>query len=275
MTTHAEEVQSGQRFEFGKNWSRFLAVLNDERIQQAEDSLRNMLRANSLEGKSFLDIGNGSGLFSLAARRLGARVHSFDYDPNSVACARELKRRYCPGDDDWTIEEGSALDPAYISSLGSFDVVYSWGVLHHTGQMWKALDNAAIPVADGGQLFISIYNDQGTKSKLWRKVKQIYCSGLPGKIAMTVVGGGWILFSGMKEDLVRGKSPLRRYREYRQRRGMSAWHDVVDWLGGFPFEVATPEQIFDFYYDRGFQLTRLTTDGGGSGTNQFVFRKTC
>jgi 2-polyprenyl-6-hydroxyphenyl methylase/3-demethylubiquinone-9 3-methyltransferase len=274
MATHAEEVRAGQRFEFGKNWSRFLSRLNDERIQQGEDSLRNMLRADSLVGKSFLDIGNGSGLFSLAARRLGARVHSFDYDPHSVACARELKRRYFEDDPDWTIEEGSALDEEYLTSLGKFDVVYSWGVLHHTGNMWKALENAAIPVADGGQLFISIYNDQGTKSKLWTKVKKLYCSGPIGRVAMTVVGGGWIVLNSAKEDLVRFKNPMTRYREYRKRRGMSAWHDVVDWLGGYPFEVATPQQIFDFYFDRGFQLTRLTTDGGGSGTNQFVFDKT-
>ena len=54
---------------------------------------------------------------------------------------------------------------------------------------------------------------------------------------------------------------------------MSARHDFADWLGGYPFEVAKPEQIFEFYYDRGFQLTKLTTDGGGLGTNQFVFLK--
>ena len=273
MVTHLEEIKSGQRFEFGANWSRFLSVLNDHRISTAEASLREMLAVESLEGKKFLDIGSGSGLFSLCAKRLGATVHSFDFDPKSVACAQELKRRYFEHDDQWTIEEGSALDESYIRSLGEFDTVYSWGVLHHTGDMWTALRNAAIPVAAGGQLFISIYNDQGTKSKLWKKAKEIYCGGPVGKAFITVVGGGWIVANGAKEDLVRMKNPLTRYTEYRRRRGMSAWHDIVDWLGGYPFEVATPEKIFDFYRARGFELTKLTTDGGGSGTNQFVFRK--
>ncbi len=90
MGEHAQEVAGKQRFEFGANWNRFLAVLNDERIAQAEESLKRMLEVDNLQGKSFLDIGSGSGLFSLAARRLGARVYSFDYDPKSVACTREL-----------------------------------------------------------------------------------------------------------------------------------------------------------------------------------------
>src|SRR5437762_1776221 len=114
MSAHAIEIKRGERFKFGENWSRFLSLLNEERIREAEASLKKMLEVESLAGKSFLDIGSGSGLFSLAARRLGARVHSFDYDPQSVACAAELKRRYFPNDADWTIEEGSALDADYI-----------------------------------------------------------------------------------------------------------------------------------------------------------------
>lgn len=271
--SHAVEIETGQRFEFGKNWSRFLRVLNDDRIDTAVDSLRNMLEVDDLQGQSFLDIGCGSGLFSLSARKLGARVHSLDFDPASVACATELRRRYFPDDPDWQIEEGSALDEDYIRQLGVFDIVYSWGVLHHTGQMWRALANAALPVAGDGKLFISIYNDQGMKSKAWTKVKSIYCSGPIGKMAMTVMGGGFLVLQQAKTDLVRGRNPFKHYSEYRKKRGMSAFHDIVDWLGGYPFEVATPEQIFDFYRDRGFELTRLTTDGGGSGTNQFVFQK--
>src|SRR6185295_10447431 len=109
-------------------------------------SLLTMLKERSLEGRRFLDIGSGSGLFSLAARRLGASVHSFDLDPESVRCALELRRRFCPADADWRIEQASALDRRYLAALGEFDVVYSWGVLHHTGQMRDALENAALPV---------------------------------------------------------------------------------------------------------------------------------
>src|SRR5262252_6514832 len=121
---HATEVAAGQRFEFGKNWARFLESLNDQRINEAVASLQNMLEVETLAGKSFLDIGSGSGLFSLAARKLGAHVHSLDYDPHSVGCTQELRRRYFNNDEEaWIVEQGWALDRDYITSLGKFDIV--------------------------------------------------------------------------------------------------------------------------------------------------------
>lgn len=270
--SHTKEATEGRRFEFGKNWKRFLSVLNDERISEAELSLKEMLEVNNLKGKSFLDVGSGSGLFSLAARRLGARVHSFDYDSESVACASELKNRYFPNDEYWVIEEASALDSEYMKSLGKFDIVYSWGVLHHTGDMWKALDNVRIPVNNAGVLFIAIYNDQGVKSRLWRKVKQIYCSGIIGRIVVTGIYFPCYFFYSLVRDILRLRNPFKRYAEYKRKRGMSMFHDWIDWVGGYPYEVARPEDIFDFYRENEFLLMKLKTENG-LGNNEFVFRK--
>lgn len=262
------------RFKFGKNWQKFLTYLTDERIDEAEKSLRSMLGRDNLAGLTFLDIGSGSGLFSLAARRLGAKVRSFDYDRDSVACAEDLKQRFEKDPDSWTISWGDVLDPSFIDSLGQYDVVYAWGVLHHTGEMYKALDHAGRCVKPGGQLFIAIYNDQGGYSRRWLKVKKMYCSGLAGRWLVTFFGSAYFALVLLKEDLVRLRNPVTRYREYKKNRGMSMFTDWIDWFGGYPFEVAKPEVLFEFYKSRGFALDKMVTVGGSLACIEMVFRKT-
>jgi 2-polyprenyl-6-hydroxyphenyl methylase/3-demethylubiquinone-9 3-methyltransferase len=209
-------------------------------------------------------------LFSLAARRLGAKVVSFDFDPQSVACTAELRRRYFADDPDWVVSEGSVLDESFVSGLGTFDVVYSWGVLHHTGSMWRAIDVAQRAVAPDGRFFIALYNDQGWISVAWRALKRLYCSGAPGRIIVTMLCVPWFVLRRLLSDLVNGRNPLEHYRQYRANRGMSVVRDWVDWLGGYPFEVSTPEATFDYVRARGFRL-----DGWcrrlASGCNEFVF----
>ena len=271
MSEHTDEVKRGERFEFGANWTRFLQGLDETRIASAEASLCRMLETETLQGKAFLDIGCGSGLFSLAARRLGANVHSLDYDAKSVACTAELRRRYFPGDSQWTVEAGSALDAEYLRTLGKFDIVYSWGVLHHTGDMASALANAAGPVAPGGQLFIAIYNDEGGRSRRWRRVKKLYNHS--SKVTRFLIVSLCVVHFWWKPtlaDLVRGR-PGDTWRQYQQPRGMSPVRDAVDWVGGYPYEVATPELIFDFYRARGFSMVKLKTRQD-LGCNQFVFQ---
>lgn len=269
------EPTSADRFRFGENWAAFLSVLDDERIEVAERSLQDMLERHRLDGLTFMDIGSGSGLMSLAAWRLGAtRVHSLDLDPSSVACTQELRRRYAPdATDAWTIESASALDAEHLRSLGRWDIVYSWGVLHHTGEMWSALENVAESVAPDGRLFIAIYNDQGRRSRMWRRIKRMF-NRLPEplRIPYAVL----VMLPRELRSLTWHSAKLtpRTYIDTwtKRSRGMSRWHDLIDWVGGYPYEVATPQEIFDFYRQRRFTLTRLVTRPG-LGCNEFVFAR--
>lgn len=270
---HRQEISSGDRFPFGANWAAFLKVLEEDRIENAQRALADMLGTDDLSGRSFLDIGSGSGLSSLVARRMGAAVTSFDYDPGSVGCTQELRRRYFPDDTNWRVEQGSALDAAYLASLGHFDIVYSWGVLHHTGRMWQGLELAAGAVAPGGLLFVAIYNDQGAWSRRWARIKRLYCSGPLGKALVAGTFIPWWVLRQLVADLVWRRNPLRYYRDYQMNRGMSIWHDWHDWLGGYPFEVAKPEELLAFYRHRGFELVRMKTAGGSVGCNEMVFTR--
>lgn len=272
MKAERVKAKTGGRFAFGKNWQRFLSVLNEERITEAERSLREMLQIDDLNGKSFLDIGCGSGLFSLAAMRLGAvKVHSFDFDPQSVACALELKSIYFPDVERWSIERGDVLDAGYLAGLGRWDVVYAWGVLHHTGDMWTALKHAASLPNAGGTLFIAIYNDQGAKSRRWKTVKAFYNKGLAARWATSTAFITYWILRDIKSDLRSRKIPFLRYRQYKRSRGMSRVHDWIDWLGGYPYEVAKPDDLIKFYEAKGFRLLNSILRVNGLGNNELVF----
>lgn len=268
----AGEVAAGRRFRFGGNWRRFVESVGAERIRKAEEALGSWFPEGGLHGASFLDAGSGSGLSSLAALHLGAvRVHSFDFDPESVASTLAIRARFAPDTPRWTVEQGSLLDESYLRSLGQWDIVYSWGVAHHTGSMWTALAQMAGLVREEGWLLVAIYNDQGLRSRLWKHVKRLYNAGWLGRISVLTLGLPALAASGVVHDLVRGRNPFERYRL--QERGMSAVSDWVDWLGGYPFEFATPGAVIEFLEKKGLRLARERTVGSRLGCNEFLFRK--
>jgi 2-polyprenyl-6-hydroxyphenyl methylase/3-demethylubiquinone-9 3-methyltransferase len=269
-----------KKFAFGKNWEHFIKVyLNEERIEEAKKSLLEFWGDYDIKGKSFLDIGCGSGVFSLAAIRLGAsEVVSFDVDPDSVKSCQYLREKE-GNPKNWTVKQGSILDEKFMSKMDKYDFVYSWGVLHHTGQMWKAIENTTKVVKDGGLLYIAIYNKAdfigiyddlriGT-SGFWVKAKRFYIS-LPhvvqDMIDYTVMAALFVT------SIFRLKNPFKEMKST-DYRGMS-WRIIIkDWLGGYPYEYAAVDEIFNFVKKFGFSLENLKFNDG-LRNNDYLFKKT-
>ena len=251
------------RFRFGKNWSSYEKGVDDLAISAAKSSLVNNL-AEDLKGKTFLDIGCGSGLFSLAAHLLGAKVICFDYDQDSVDTANRLFSREISTTRAITAVKGDVLDAQFIEAFPKFDFVYSWGVLHHTGDMYLAFRSTIPLVKNDGKLFIAIYNDQGIISKFWLLIKFLYCSHwLLAKVIICIFSPYFYVRRTLRFLLKRTRLP----------RGMSTYYDMLDWLGGYPFEVAKPSAVVSFFENNGFRLVKSHLVGNKLGCNEFVFIK--
>jgi 2-polyprenyl-6-hydroxyphenyl methylase/3-demethylubiquinone-9 3-methyltransferase len=251
-------------FSFGKNWQDFLKGVSDTDISSAKDDIREWLGDNAVAGKSVIDVGSGSGIHSLAFVSLGAKsVHSFDYDPHSVAATTKVHAS-AGSPPHWKVEHGSVLDEKYVRSLGQFDIVYSWGVLHHTGSMWKAVENCASLVAPGGTFWIALYQ-KGPKYPSDLALKRRYNSA-------SDLGKRWMITKWvvrlMLGRLKNAKNPFAWNEQYG--RGMNVYHDLVDWLGGLPYEVAGEDEVVKFGRKKGFILERIKVEPEGA-CSMYVF----
>lgn len=258
-------------FEFGENWRDYAKTVDRHRIHQAVIGLQKLF-PDGLSGQSFLDIGCGSGLHSLAAILSGASpVTAVDIDENSVETTRQLLDRLAPGNQ-CTVRVVSVFDLT-PEQYGRFDIVYSWGVLHHTGDMWRAIGRAAEMVKPGGEIAIAIYATTKLDAP-WTLEKRFYSSA-PTAVQWAIRQG--YMAAWLTNKAVRGYNPITVLRQYHDMRGMNFSHDAHDWLGGYPYQTASADDLrsyfakLDFEEVRAFALPR-SLGLFGSGCHEFVFR---
>jgi 2-polyprenyl-6-hydroxyphenyl methylase/3-demethylubiquinone-9 3-methyltransferase len=252
-------------FDFGANWQEFTAERVDEqRLGIAEQSLRTLLDRPHLEGQTVLDVGCGSGLFAVAAARLGAeRVVGIDINPRSIAASEQNHARFAPAAS-ISFTQASALDAGRMAMLGQFDIVYAWGSLHHTGAMQDAIRNTIQCVAPGGTLVLAIYNQHAT-SGIWKRIKWFY-NQVPALIQrLLVLVFAFVIF--VAKLIVTRRNPLEK------ERGMDFWYDVIDWVGGYPYEYATPSAMTTLIEAQGYRLQKLVPAQVPTGCNEFVFTR--
>ncbi len=253
-------VETMPGFSFGSNWSSFSRLITDDTLTRAMDSIRELLGRDRLDGETIVDIGCGSGLFSQAFLRLGAaRVTALDADPLCV----QLTERRCASEPGSRLQvlHASILDASLGSRLERSSIGYAWGSLHHTGSMWSALERASTLVEPGGVLVAALYNRHWTSAG-WRVVKRCYGSG-PEWLRSFLVSG----YAGAAELADRAHA-----RAATPQRGMDRLHDIRDWLGGWPYEYASANEVARFAAERGWPLTKLVPCRGRTGCNQFVFQ---
>lgn len=259
-------------FDFGQNWKEFSEqALTEQRFAQARKDFAELTSGIDLDGRSFLDIGFGQGLTLLCAIESGAQVHGLDINPKCREVFNYNRDRLHAGDPrDARVAVGSILDTQPVATVRAwqqegYDVVHSWGVLHHTGKMWQAIDNAMGLVRPGGHFVLAIYNRHWS-SAAWTAIKRVYVS-LPGVLQKMM---NWAFFPiiYLAKLLATGRNPLR------MERGMEFYYNVVDWVGGYPYEYASREEIESYMAQRGFELERFVPTIVPTGCNEFVFRKT-
>ena len=257
-------------FKFGENWKNFSSLIDKERLVEAEKSLIKLTDKKKLTNLSFLDIGCGSGLSSLAALKLNCKkIYSIDQDRDSFETTKKILK--LSGKKNFKIEKKDLFD---LSEKEKFDIVYSWGVLHHTGKMYDAIIKTTKLLKHNGVLILALYKK--TKlCNLW-KIEKLFYKSAPRFIQsfLKIV----FIFLFRLAMFVKGKSFSSYLSNYKKKRGMDFFHDVHDWLGGYPYESISFEEMESFMKKNNFKMIRsfqVRKQFGlfGTGCDEYVFTR--
>jgi SAM-dependent methyltransferase len=256
-----------QRFAFGKNWQLYAQnALTQQKVSEARNSFRKLFAGIDLRGKSFLDVGFGQGLTLFLAQEMGAKVFGIEIDAENIGALTTTAHLFahCQFPQTHIV---SILDESFIKEHkqnGQFDIVHAWGVLHHTGDMRRALDNSAELVKNGEYLVLAIYNKHWS-SPIWKVVKWTY------NVAPRWMQ--WVAIYLFYPIIYLAKWMVTRENPKSNERGMDFWYNIIDWVGGYPYEYASISEVNALVSRHNFVCLQVIPAQVPTGCNQFVFRK--
>lgn len=266
-----KQITNKTQFDFGENWVQFTErALTREKVKQAKNDFIRLTSGINLDNIYFLDVGFGQGLSLLIAKQLGCKVLGCEINPKCIISLNKtmmhfpsIKTKEIP------IVLGSILEKRILTKLKKrseqgYGIVHSWGVLHHTGNMKLAIENVSSLVQKNGYLILAIYNKHWS-SPMWKIIKKIY-GGSPFVIKKTII---YLLYP----FILVAKIIVLRKNPFEKNRGMDFYYDTIDWIGGYPYEYASVEEISNLVNTFGFKLIRIIHTQVPTGCNQYVFQK--
>ena len=262
------------RFKFGQNWREYNSSIGADRIEAAQIGILKLLNPIEISDKKIVDIGSGSGLHALSFLKLGAKeVTCIDIDTDSIAATKETLNKFANKFENWTAFEADILNPDALNPK-SFEIVYSWGVLHHTGNMKLAVKNASQLCKVDGLFVFALYR-KTFLCNFWKIEKWFYIrSPLVVKKLLEYV----YIFLFLFGKILKRDDVVRFIRSYETQRGMKFNTDVKDWLGGYPYESILPINVEELLIELGFEKVRDFVQPKsiglfGSGCDEYVFRR--
>lgn len=247
-------------FKFGKNWKNYSNKITKVNIEDSLRDLKYLLKSLKLKNNlTFIDVGCGSGVHSIAAKKLGFKVTSVDRDKTCIITTKKNFNKFY-NSNKTTIFQDDILNTKVFKK---YDIVYSWGVLHHTGNLWKALNNVKKLVKKNGYLIISLYKKTAF-DRMWVFIKRYYNKFRVFRYFINILFMPFFFYISKKS------------RSYR--RGQNWYFDAIDWLGGYPYETMSPEKM-KFHFS-GFQMIYISRNKPmkykgffGSECAEFIFKR--
>ncbi len=240
----------------------FYDVVWTEYIPEYEASEKHWLLFYSPEevkGKTVLDAGCGTGVFSIIFARNGAaKVTGIDISPGSLGTARGLKEKFGLAN-----AEFQQQDMLHLSFRdASFDIVWAWGTVHHTTDPLGAITELIRVLKPGGSLFLAIY----------KQTSVTWIHEIIRKTMIRTPRWSWNVLAKAGAFMLTPVVFLFKRRQ-KSRKGEKLSELILDWYFVPIRHYYTPEEIRVFLERKKFRIEKyLAHSGRFNSSSNFIYK---